>query len=84
MNKNEMLRQVNRLAVFNIVRNMNWHFGRGDLLRLEWESLSGGHAIVKPHQMREERNPFSLEPHDNGKVYIHYRSRKRLYRKDAE
>ncbi len=84
MSKSETLRNVNRLAVFNTVRSMNWNFGRGDLLRLDWTSLSGGYAVIKPHQMREERVPFSLDPNDNGKVYIHYKGRKRLYRPDAD
>lgn len=84
MSRNEVLENINRLAVFNIVRAMNWHFGRGDLLRLDWTSLSGGYAVVKPFQMREERHPFTLQFNDKEKVFVHYRNRKRLYRPDTD
>ncbi len=83
MNVNETLRSVNRLAVFNTVRALNWNFGKGDLLSLDWTSLSGGYAKVKPFQCREEKVPFSLEVTDKGKVFVRFKNRKRLYRADA-
>ncbi len=75
---------MNKRIVFNVVRAMNWKFGRGDLLRLEWTSRSGGCAVVKPFQLREERFRFELRPNDKGKVFIHYRNRKRLCRGELQ
>ena len=55
------LGKVNRGHVQTTIMRLNWHFGKGDLVRLEWDTPTTGKAITKPFRCREEKCLFRCE-----------------------
>jgi hypothetical protein len=59
-------------GVFAVCQRLNWHYGQGEALRVEFTGPGYGYIIVKPHGLVERRVPFTLRTR-KGTRYVRFR-----------
>lgn len=77
---------INRKAVFATITRMNWHYGKGNILRLMWQDATSGSALqciyITQHVMSEPkyRRFFLLER--KGVLFVRFLGKTRKVRSE--